>query len=253
MFHQGVIVRIPSLPAFVCAFGLLLSACTTTQQNAISGFEPPKGDYKLIVMRPDVNVGVLTAGGSVEPREDWTNQARANILTALEAEQAARGGKTKVAVSLKDADADPELVTELNTLHEAVGRAIQLHKYTPGFALPTKASAFDWTLGEKARQYGSASGYDYALFLYASDSFSSGGRVALQAVSLLGCAVGVCVVPTGGQQAAFASLVDLHTGNVVWFNYLRSEVGDIRDPEGAQAMVAKLLGAMQAAKPAKQS
>jgi hypothetical protein len=45
----------------------------------------------------------------------------------------------------------------------------------------------------------------------------------------------------GGQQVAFASLVDLKTGSVVWFNVLTSGVGDIRTPEGANQMVGKLL------------
>jgi len=233
--------------------GLLLSACTSVQQNAAADFEPPKGDYKVIVMRPDISVGLLTAGGSVEPREDWTTQARTNVLAALEKQQAARGGRAFIAKSANDAGADATLVADLNTLHQAVGQTIKLHKYMPGMALPTKAGVFDWTLGEKAVEYGRASGNDYALFLYATDSFSSGGRVALQTVSFLGCMVGVCVMPAGGQQAAFASLVDLHTGQVVWFNYLSSSVGDIREPQGATDMVSKLLDTMKAAKPATKS
>ena len=50
-----------------------------------------------------------------------------------------------------------------------------------------------------------------------------------------------CVAVTGGQQIAFASLVDLKTGDVIWFNMLGSTVGDIHTPEGANHMVTKLL------------
>jgi hypothetical protein len=84
-----------------------------------------------------------------------------------------------------------------------------MHKFSRQAALPTKDGVFDWTLGEIAVQYGRESGYDYALFLYARDSFASNGRVALQAVGYLGCMVGVCAVAPGGSQTAFASLVDL--------------------------------------------
>lgn len=59
---------------------LWLSACTVTQQVADSGFRPPEGNYKLLVMQPDISVGVLTAGGAFEFREDWTEQARQNVL-----------------------------------------------------------------------------------------------------------------------------------------------------------------------------
>jgi hypothetical protein len=51
-------------------------------------------------------------------------------------------------------------------------------------------------------------------------------------------------VAQGGQQVAFASLVDLKTGQVVWFNTLASSVGDIRTQEGADKMVKTLLESM---------
>ena len=146
---------------------------------------------------------------------------------------------------------DPRLVTELTRLHEAVGLTIRIHKYTPGLELPTKAKLFDWTLGRQAVNYGSQTGYDYALFLHAEDSFSSGGRVALQAVSFLGCVVGVCVIPQGGRQIAFVSLVDLKTGQVVWYNFLFSEDGDIRTAKGANEMVENLLEDMKPGRPLK--
>ena len=81
---------------------------------------------------------------------------------------------------------------------------------------------FDWTLGELAVQYGAQSGYDYALFLYARDSFSSSGRVALQAVGVSGVHRGRLRHAAGRYATAFASLVDLKTGELVWFNYMQS-------------------------------
>lgn len=229
---------------------LFLTACTTTRQVADVNFRPPDGDYKLIVMQPDIAVGLLTAGGAVEQREDWTNQARENVLKALATQQAGRGGSTTIAATRAEIGGDPAAVADLIGLHNAVGQSIKLHKYWgPALALPTKKDKFDWTLGSKAVEYGATTHYDYALFLHAEDSFSSGGRVALQVAGFLTCAVGFCVAPQGGQQIAFASLVDLKTGNVVWFNVLASGVGDIRTAEGADTMIKKLLGNMKAGKP----
>jgi hypothetical protein len=233
------------LLAFVAAVSVLLSACTATKQVSDTGFKPPSGNYRLLVMQPDISVGVLTAGGAVEPHEEWTNQARKNVLTAIESQQAGRGGETKIAATLDEAGGDVQTVKDLVWLHKAVGGEIQAHKYAP-FPLPTKKDSFDWTLGETAVQFGTATGYDYALFVHAQDSFSSGGRVALQVAGALTCIVGVCVVPAGGQQLAFASLVDLKTGRVAWFNILAASVGDIRSPEGARKMVTTLLGQMNA-------
>jgi len=208
------------------------------------GFVPPEGQYRLLVMQPDVSVGLLTAGGVVEPREDWTGQARANLIEALSKQQAVRGGMVRVASTREETGADPAMIADLERLHKAVGGSIALHKYM-GQDLPTKKNRFDWTLGEQAVQFGQTSGYDYALFLHARDSFASSGRVALQAVSFLGCVVGVCMMPSGGQQTAYSSLVDLKTGQVVWFNVLSSSTGDIRTPEGAEKMVHSLLGKMK--------
>ena len=72
----------------VGAAALALSACVQTKQYADVEFAPPSGDYKLLVMRPDVTVGSVTTGGMVEPRADWTEAARANLLAALRAQQA---------------------------------------------------------------------------------------------------------------------------------------------------------------------
>jgi hypothetical protein len=228
-----------------------LAGCAAPRQQTSAGFVPPAGSYKLIVMRPDIAVSVLTAGGQLERREDWTNTAQEHVLASLQAQQARRGGATQIALKSTDAGSDEATVIELNKLHEVVGQSVLLHKFSPGSALPSKKGVFDWTLGELATQYGRQSGYDYALFLYARDSFSSSGRAAMQVVGALGCVVGICILPPGGSQQAFASLVDLKTGKISWFNYVQSATGDIRTREGADVLVAKLLASMSGDVPAK--
>jgi hypothetical protein len=236
------------------ASALALAGCVQTRQFADLEFAPPEGDYSLIVMRPDVQVGLLTTGGMVEPRADWTDQARGNLLRALAEQQAGRGGRTRI---LETREGIPgvaaETIADLERLHAAVGNSIALHKYL-GLTLPTKRRrGVDWTLGEDAVKFGRATGMDYALFLHAEDSFASGGRVALQVLGIAGCFIGFCAPQGGGGQSAYASLVDLRTGEVVWFNVLQTnsqvpgvQFGDIRTPEGAAQMVERLLGRMKA-------
>ncbi len=226
-----------------------LAGCTHMKQVADIGFQPPEGRYRLIVMRPDVSVGLMTAGGAVERREDWTTAARINILRAIDLQQAGRGGVVTVAATRDVIGSTPAAVADLDRLHDAVGTAIRLHKFG-GPGLPTKQGRFDWTLGDDAVRFGRATGYDYALFLHAEDSFASAGRVAVQALGVLGCAVGFCVVAQGGRQAAFASLVDLKSGRIVWFNTLASGMGDLRDPQGADQMIDRLLDRMKPGRPA---
>ncbi|MGF1549480.1 MAG: hypothetical protein ACFBQW_02940 [Sphingomonadaceae bacterium] len=248
-----------SLPFLLC-FALVLAACVQTRQFADRDFAPPAGDYSLVVMRPVVSVGSVTTGGLVEPRADWTDAARGHLTAALAEQQAGRGGKVTILQSREGSAADPELVADLERLHAAVGNSIALHKYM-GLELPTKRrQGLDWTLGEAAVRFGEATGHDYALFLYAEDSFASTGRVALQVLGIAGCFIGFCAPSGGGSQLAYASLVDLRTGEVVWFNVLRTgsqlpgmQLGDIRTPEGAAQMVDRLLGRMKPGKDAREN
>lgn len=231
-----------------------LAGCVQTRQYADVEFEPPQGNYKLLVMRPDVTVGSVTTGGMVEPRADWTEQARTGLLEALRTQQAARGGNIFI-MEKRDslAGIDPEMIAELERLHYAVGSSIALHKYS-GAYLPTKrGKGLDWTLGEDAVALGRRTGYDYALFLHAEDSFASTGRVALQVLGVAGCFVGFCAPNVGGGgQFAYASLVDLRTGEVVWFNVMQAgsqiagiKMGDIRTEAGAAQLVERLLERMK--------
>jgi hypothetical protein len=239
---------------FAVAGSVALAGCVQTRQVADVEFQPPQGNYSLIVMRPDVQVGSVTAGGLVEPRAEWTEQARGNLLRALREQQAGRGGRTIIAETRESVPGvDAKTVADLERLHNAVGNSIALHKYM-GADLPTKRrQGIDWTLGEDAVKLGRATGMDYALFLYAQDSIASTGRVALQVLGIAGCFVGFCAPQGGGGQTAYASLVDLRTGEVVWFNVLQTgsqlpglAFGDIRTPEGSAQMVERLLGRMKA-------
>lgn len=236
------------------AAGLTLSGCVQTQQYADLQFAPPKGNYKLIVLRPDVEVGAVTTGGMVEPRADWTEQARANVIAALRTQQEGRGGQTLILDRRDSLPTVPaEQVAELERLNAAVDQSIALHKYS-GVTLPSKRRrGLDYTLGQDAVRFGQRTGYDYALFLHAEDSFASQGRVALQVLGIAGCFIGFCAPNVGGAgQFAYASLVDLRTGEVVWFNVLQAgsqvagvKMGDLRTPDGAAQMVERLLGRMK--------
>ena len=240
--------------AMAVAASVSLSACVQTRQYADLQFSPPSGDYKLLVLRPDVTVGSVTTGGMVEPRADWTESARANITAALKAQQAGRGGQLLVAEKRSDIpNVDVDTVAEIERLNFIVDQSIVLHKYL-GVYLPTKRrKGLEYTLGRDAVEFGQKTGFDYMLFLHAEDSFASTGRVVLQVLGIAGCFVGFCAPNIGGGgQLAYASLVDLRTGEVVWFNVLQTgtqvagvNLGDIRTPEGAAQMVERLLGRMK--------
>jgi hypothetical protein len=236
------------------AASVSLSACVQTRQYADVEFTPPQGDYKLLVLRPDVTVGSLTTGGMTEPRADWTDQARTNIIAALRAQQAARGGKLTIVEHRNELPGvSTQELADVERLNFVVDESIVEHKYL-GDYLPTKYKrGLDWTLGGDAVRLGQKTGYDYALFLHAEDQVASTGRIALGVLGLAGCIVGFCAPNVGGaEQLDYASLVDLRTGEVVWFNVVDAasqvpgiKFGDLRTPDGAAQMIERLLGRMK--------
>jgi hypothetical protein len=231
-----------------------LCACVQTKQYADAQFTLPQGNYKLLVLRPDVHVGSLTTGGMVEPRADWTEEARTNIIAALRAQQGALGGNVTIVERRNQLPGVSEQeLADVERLNFAVDQSIVLHKYL-GDYLPTKRGrGLDWTLGSDAVKLGQKTGFDYALFLHAEDSVASRGRVVLGVIGLAGCIVGFCAPNVGGAELLdYASLVDLKTGEVVWFNVVDAasqvpgiKFGELRTPEGAAQMVDRLLGRMK--------
>jgi hypothetical protein len=128
-------------------------------------------------------------------------------------------------------------VQQLIHLHEAVGQTVLMTK-VGGLKLPTKKDVFDWSLGPGVREIGGPLGADYALFVFAQGTYADTGRVVTMVVlaALFGAAVPL------GNQVAFASLVDLHTGNILWFNLtVTGEVNDMTKESGAASLVKTLL------------
>jgi hypothetical protein len=117
-----------------------------------------------------------------------------------------------------------------------VTRAIALH-HSGQFALPSKQGKLDWTLGPEVGVLRQKSGADYALFLHIRDSYATAERVLAVVVGAL---LRTIVMP-GGRQEIAASLVDLKTGQVLWFHRLQRATGDLREREPARETLDSLL------------
>lgn len=214
---------------------LLLGACATATNTRLADKAAPKpvAGAKILIIQPDVQLSMLTAAGMQEPKADWSMRGRDNIATEL---AAATKGRSHVFRQLDPDKAEDPKVVQLLRLHGAVGQTIGAFNYGL-YKLPNKNGAFDWTLGEGAQTLGQVYDADYALFTYGRGSYASDGR---KAAMVLMAMVGASL-PLGGQ-TAFASLVDLKTGRVVWFNVaVAAPNADMRDPEGAKSFVTALL------------
>src|SRR5262245_42254400 len=215
----------------------LLAACTQTDSLKPSQtFHRPDSTARVLLMPPDIELYELLASGMQEPRAEWTAAAKSNVDAAIG--DVLRPQKAEILPYVAPAG-DPVAErrhTQLIKLHDAVGYSILVYLYGGPNQLPIKKDHFDWTLGSEASLLGREYGADYALFVFMRDSYSSDGRKAMMiGLALLGIGV------SGGTQIGFASLVDLKTGDIVWFNRLISTVGDLRTPEPARDAVEQLL------------
>ncbi len=192
---------------------------------------------KILIMTPDVELSLLTAGGLTEPNALWTSTAK-GYVTEFMAQYFTDMGYG-VAIHSDDAQLVPtETAQDLIDLHEDVGKSIFLYQYNTLFQLPTKKDgSFNWKLGKTAQDLKKAYGADLGVFVYMRDSYSSGSRVAAQFLAAAILGVGI----PGGQQVGFISLVDLETGNILWYNRLVSGGGDLRTFEPAFDATENLL------------
>jgi len=196
------------------------------------GFTQLPKAARVVIMPVDVELYSLSAGGVAEPRADWTTAALGHMKTAVTARIGATGLN---ATTMEDAEAD-EFAEQVG-LHAAVARSIALHHATGGiWALPSKNGRLDWSFDDSMKSLQEKTGARYALFIYVRDSYASAERkAAMVAMMVLGVAL------SGGTQSGYASLVDLETGRVLWFNRLLRASGDLREATAAAESMSALL------------
>ena len=220
------------LAVFAAVTLLVQPDAVAQSRNLAPGFETFPQTSRIVLMPTDIELFSISGGGILEPKADWTEAASKHLKAAL-LERKKKLGAISIELSEKDADD----FAEINVLHAAIARAIAQHHFGPGFMnLPTKEGKLDWTLGEAVRSIKQKTGADYALFTWIRDSYASSERVAAMIVLAL-FGIGV----PGGMQIGYASLVDLDTGRVLWFNLLQRVSGDLREPEKAAETLDALL------------
>ena len=233
-----------------------LAGCVQTRQYADVEFTPPQGNYKLLVMRPDVSVGSVTTGGMVEPRADWTETGPGQAARrASGPSRPARGGNVFIMEKRNSLPGvDPETVAELERLHYAVGSSIALHKYSG--ALPAdqarQGSRLDAGRGcRRARAAAPATTMRCSFMPRTASPRPAGSRCRCSA-SPAASSASAHRTSAAAASSAMPAWSICRTGEVVWFNVVQAssqiagiKMGDIRTDEGAAQMVDRLLDRMK--------
>jgi hypothetical protein len=204
-----------------------------SSKNLAPNFSALPSNSKILIAPPDIELFSLSTGGVLEPRADWTSSARQNVRAEVEQRRGALGVDT---VELDEATADE--FGELLNLHAAIAQSIALHHFG-GTPLPTKNGQLDWSFGDALKPLQERTGARYGLFIWVRDSYTSGGRYAAIAITAI-LTMGHVALAHGGQ-SAYASLVDLDSGRVLWFNRVERGHGDLREADKASGTVDALL------------
>ncbi len=219
----------------------LLAGCATAPYRADPQFPVRSRAIKTVAMvPPDVKVYSLSAGGTRELMDDWSETGRKNMVASI-----ARQSSTGAGFALKEFDPAgfPQAKAELEDvrpLFEAVTLSAVAHTYGQTSQFETKKERFEYSLGALPA-LGEASQTDALLFVYAVDHISTGGRVALNVLTvLLGAAARTAIVPAGGATLVFTALVDQKSGDLLWFDVRGSRgAHDLRDPASVESLVAE--------------
>ena len=206
------------------------SSFNTEPKYTIRVFD--KNTPEILLMPIDIEICELTIAGLCEPNAIWTKNSKENIILGFENILKKRNAK----LVEFNKNLDNESLSQLIKLHTQVGHEIINNEYGQ-FKMPTKEK-FNWSIGKKAKLINTKNNSDYALFLYFRDQYSSDQRMIY---SILTAVLFPGVIPIGGRQVAFASLVNLNNGNIVWFNGYYRSFGDVRDLESAEKTLDKLF------------
>ena len=228
---------------FAC---LLVSACATTAPQFRSNprLNEKLGQTKTITVVPlKVDVYQISAGGVKEKIDEWSSQARTNVMTAVEEElkQIPLLNLKSISETVMSEDQMSNL-EQTSALFDSISWSIILHTYgPPEQRFPEKIQNFDYSLGSEVGELSDQT--DALLLVRAEDNISTAGRKALQAGSvILGALVGVSVNPNLGITLVNIALVDAQSGDILWYNYHGSTGDhDLRNPVEATVLVKNIL------------
>jgi len=238
----------PALPILILSAALIMSGCTATK--APEGFGASvapvqssaklnTADARVVLMPLDVWVVEITAAGLKETKADWTMAARANMVGALRSAMSDRGLFLQ-AYHEPTSDEQRHRDDQLRKLHSKISSAILDHHYSQTNRLPSKHGRLDWTLGPIAQQMGDDQNATFALFVDLRAVYADAGRnVAMPASIMTGDLV--ASPPAAGPRIGSATLVDLRTGRILWFNAVFGDPGDMREAATAREAVKLLL------------
>lgn len=203
------------------------------------------GHGGILVIGPDVQLSERSAAGDALTRPDWSQAAQQHITQSLQAR-------------LSEAHRTIQFVNEDVLLQGQYGQLLRLHALVADAALNAqgrRGSAPRWSIGEGAQNLANAYHADYALIVGCDGVYGSAPRDMLAFASSLrtvasaalgnpgaAAALGIHAFhPSASGRRIAASLIDLHTGDIIWIRQADAGRNDPRSAQGARRLLGALL------------
>jgi hypothetical protein len=191
---------------------------------------------KVLLLPPDIRVNEVSAGGVVEKVDAWSEQAQDNLVRALDAYLKANPLFDPVPAPALQEPAK-STVEQHTALYDLVaGSALRYGRSTDP-AWVHKSKEFDYTLGPGLKFLAEETGAHAALFVIGQDYVATEGRKVARVVGAL---FGVALAPS--PTFVSAGVVDLETGNLLWFTYdFGVDRFDLRRPADVDQVIGDLF------------
>ena len=200
---------------FLIATAIFLTSCATVTSNvyhSASSMTPPLSS-KVLIFPPDAVVNLKNAGGSSEPRADWSEQVQSALTDAVVNYMFENGIEAIPYGSNTVSDQHIDVLRQATVMMDGV----ELSQRGGGIG-SQRLYALSQDQLDKLDSYGA----DYLLIVALRSDVASGGR---QAVAILGALAGAVVETSSAQFRA--AVFDLRDGQLAWANVDAQALSDI--------------------------
>src|SRR4030095_14292140 len=226
--------------AAALAGAMLIAGCAThssINKNLSTQSDRPL-PRRILLAQPDIRVHEVSTGGVVEKVDEWSNKASDEAAKSLEA-LAQSTNMFELVPSSKLSHAQRATLEQYSALYILVAGSASLAQRSPYAAWKDRAADFDYTLGSGMSGVAGEQKLDAVVFVVGTDHISSAGRKAAMVVGVLAAAfTGVVIVPNSIPSFLTAGVVDMRTGDVLWFSTeTRGGADDLRDPATVKSVI----------------
>jgi len=232
---DGSAEPVPEAPAAAAP-----EAAIAPQTAAADAVAPRPGAKRIVMLPVEFTVYQKSVAG-IEAVPDWTETAKFALGDAA-IKMLQKDDRFQV-VALPEFDGETQgLLREHVEFFKIIGNTVTSLLQYGGKAWAEKKTNFDYTVGDGLGFLAEAAAADYAFLIAGAQIAQTGGAAFLEFLAAAAGAYG-----GGGGTFVFAGIVDLHSGDVKWFNH-RSGAQvfgmtgtDVRKPDTALEVVTQMF------------